>query len=37
MEKRYFGKLSFRADANLHSEQFRILNGTNNEELASSK
>lgn len=37
MEKRYFGKLSFRADGNLHCEQFRIVNGTNNEELASSK
>ncbi len=35
MEKRYFGKLSFRADPGLHAEQFKILNATNNEELAS--
>ncbi len=31
MEKRYFGKLSFRADPGLHAEQFKILNATNNE------
>jgi len=37
MEKRYFGKLSFRSDPTLHSEQFRIVNGVTNEELASSK
>lgn len=37
MEKRYFGKLSFRGDTSLHSEQFRIVNGVTNEELASSK
>jgi ribonuclease G len=35
MEKRYFGKLSFRADPAMHAEQFKILNVTNNEELAS--
>lgn len=35
MEKRYFGKLSFRADPGLHAEQFKILNALNNEELAS--
>lgn len=35
MEKRYFGKLSFRADPALHAEQFKIVNVTNNEELAS--
>lgn len=35
MEKRYFGKLSFRADPGLHAEQFKILNAANNEELAS--
>jgi len=36
MEKRYFGKLSFRADPSLHAEQFKIVNVTNNEELASA-
>jgi len=35
MEKRYFGKLSFRADATLHAEAFKIVNVANNEELAS--
>jgi len=35
MEKRYFGKLSFRADPNLHAEQFKIVNVTTNEEMAS--
>ena len=35
MEKRYFGKLSFRADPALHSEQFKIVNATNNDELVS--
>ena len=35
MEKRYFGKLSFRADPALHAEQFKIVNVANNEELAS--
>jgi len=35
MEKRYFGKLSFRADPALHAEQFKILNVANNEELAA--
>jgi ribonuclease G len=35
MEKRYFGKLSFRADPGLHAEQFKILNSTTNEEMAS--
>ena len=34
LEKRYFGKLSFRAELSLHAEQFKIYNGTNNEELA---
>ena len=34
MEKRYFGKLSFRADPGMHAEQFKIQNVTNNEELA---
>lgn len=36
MEKRYFGKLSLRADPALHAEQFRIYNGVTNEELARS-
>jgi ribonuclease G len=36
MEKRYFGKLSFRADPALHAEQFKIVNVTNNEEMASA-
>jgi ribonuclease G len=35
MEKRYFGKLSFRADPTVHAEQFKIFNVANNEELAS--
>jgi ribonuclease G len=35
MEKRYFGKLSFRKDATLHAEQFKIVNVATNEELAS--
>lgn len=34
MEKRYFGKLAFRAEASFHAEEFKILNGINNEELA---
>jgi ribonuclease G len=35
LEKRYFGKLSFRADPAMHAEQFKIVNVENNEELAS--
>src|SRR6476646_8575455 len=35
MEKRYFGKLSFRADPGLHAEAFKIVNVATNEELAS--
>jgi len=35
MEKRYFGKLSFRSDNGMHAEQFKIVNVTNGEELAS--
>jgi hypothetical protein len=35
MEKRYFGKLSFRSDAAMHAEQFKIQNVATNEELAS--
>jgi ribonuclease G len=35
IEKRYFGKLSFRAEPSLHAEQFKIVNVATNEELAS--
>jgi ribonuclease G len=35
MEKRYFGKLSFRADIGLHAEAFKIINVATNEEMAS--
>jgi len=35
LEKRYFGKLYFRADPAMHAEQFKIVNEANNEELAS--
>ncbi|HTB86280.1 MAG TPA: Rne/Rng family ribonuclease [Candidatus Sulfotelmatobacter sp.] len=35
MEKRYFGKLSFRADTGMHAEQFKIVNVETGEELAS--
>jgi ribonuclease G len=35
MEKRYFGKLSFRADTGMHAEQFKIVNVESNEKLAS--
>jgi ribonuclease G len=35
MEKRYFGKLSFRGEPSMHAEQFKIVNVANNEELAS--
>ena len=35
MEKKYFGKLSFRADPSFHAEQFKIVNVTTNEEMAS--
>ena len=34
MEKRYFGKLSFRADPALHAELFKIINVATNEEVA---
>jgi len=36
MEKRYFGKLSFRAEPTLHAEQFKIINAINNEELSGT-
>jgi ribonuclease G len=35
LEKRYFGKLSFRADPAFHAEQFKIVNVMTNDELAS--
>jgi len=35
MEKRYFGKLEFRAEPALHAEAFKIVNVATNEELAS--
>jgi ribonuclease G len=35
MEKRYFGKLSFRAVPSLHAEQFKIVNVATNEEFVS--
>jgi ribonuclease G len=35
MEKRYFGKLSVRADPAFHAEQFKIINVATNEELAN--
>ncbi|HWF19998.1 MAG TPA: Rne/Rng family ribonuclease [Verrucomicrobiae bacterium] len=34
MEKRYFGKLSFRADPALHAETFKIINVATNEEMS---
>jgi len=34
MEKKYFGKLSFRSDPAFHAEQFKIINVATNEELA---
>lgn len=35
LEKRYFGKLSFRSEPAFHSEQFKIINVATNEEMAS--
>ena len=35
MEKRYFGKLQFRKDPDMHAEQFKIINLATKEELAS--
>jgi ribonuclease G len=35
LEKRYFGKLSFRSEPAFHSEQFKIYNAVTNEELVS--
>jgi ribonuclease G len=35
LEKKYFGKLSFRAEPSFHAEQFKIINAITGEELAS--
>lgn len=35
LEKKYFGKLSFRGEPTFHAEQFKIINATTNEEMAS--
>ncbi len=35
MEKKFFGKLSFRAEPAFHPEQFKIVNAATNEDLAS--
>jgi ribonuclease G len=35
MEKKFFGKLSFRAEPAFHPEQFKIVNASTNEDLAS--
>ena len=35
LEKKYFGKLSFRSEPSFHSEQFKIFNASTNEELVS--
>ena len=34
-EKKYFVKLEFRADTSFHAEQFKIIDGSNNRELAT--
>lgn len=34
LEKRYYGKLEFRAEPSFHAEQFKIINAVTNEELA---
>jgi ribonuclease G len=36
MEKRYFGKLSFRADPAMHAEQFKIVNVENGQEVENT-
>ncbi|MBM3845076.1 MAG: Rne/Rng family ribonuclease [Verrucomicrobia bacterium] len=33
MEKKYFGKLSFRPESSLHAEEFKIFNATTNQEI----
>jgi ribonuclease G len=35
LEKKYFGKLSFRGEPSCHAEQFKIVNAVTNEELAN--
>jgi ribonuclease G len=35
LEKKFFGKLSFRADPAMHAEQFKIVNVVTAEELVS--
>ena len=35
LEKRYFGKLSFRSEPGFHAEQFKIVNVATNDELAN--
>jgi len=35
MEKKYYGKLAFRAEPMFHPEQFKIYNGLTNQELVS--
>ena len=35
LEKRYFGKLSFRSDSDFHAEEFKIIDMKSNKELAS--
>ncbi len=34
LEKRYYGRLTLKSDPNLHAEEFRIVNGLTNEEMA---
>ena len=34
LEKRYFGKISYRSDPAMHAEEFKIINVSTNEELA---
>jgi hypothetical protein len=34
LEKRYYGKLTLKSDPLLHAEEYRIINGVTNEELA---
>jgi ribonuclease G len=36
MEKKYYGKLSFREDPTFHSEQFKIINVETNQEIYSA-
>jgi len=36
LEKKYYGRLSFRAEPSFHIEEFKIINALTNEELASS-